>query len=167
MLDVRLALRALMLESSDISDAVGNVRIFPSFIPQGITADSIVYTLVSESSDYHMVGQSWLMQARYQIDCWSHTSDNAAVLSNFVNDQISGFRGTVVFGSNSPQDEIVIHGVFHDEGRESYDATTKMFRSSRDYLVWYEGIAQPIDISVTFDSTNVTFDDTTHTMDEA
>lgn len=129
-----------MLESSEVNDAVGASRLYPSVIPQGVTADSIVYTLISESSDYHMVGQSWLMQARYQIDCWSRSADNATALSDIVNDQLSGFRGTVLFGSNSPQDdEITIQGVFHDQGREDYDSVRKMFRSSRDYVVWYVG----------------------------
>lgn len=72
-----------------------------------------------------------------QIDCWAQTLDAAVALSNQVHNELTGFRGTVLYGSNSPQDSIVIHAVFHEQGRDEYDATAKLHARRRDYFIWY------------------------------
>lgn len=140
MKDVRKALRAILLGDGVINAAItdGSVkRIYPGILPQGITDQSIVYTLVTEESDYHMQGSSHLMQDRIQVDCWAQTPDAAVALANLVKDELSGFSGTVSFGADSPQASVVVHAVFHDQGRDDYDATAKLHVRRRDYLFWY------------------------------
>lgn len=140
MKDIRNALRALLIGDDDIDGVITASeisRIYPVVLPQGIILPSIVYNLITEGTDYHMQGPSGLIQARYQIDCWAQTQDAAVSLANLVKDKLSGFRGLVPFGSESPQEEIIIRGVFHDQGRDDYDPVAKLFRRQCDYLIWY------------------------------
>lgn len=137
MKDIRSALRAILLGDSTISTAIDASRIYPGILPQGVTQQSIVYTIVGEDSDYNMQGSSHLARDRIQLDCWAQTVDAAVVLANLVKDELSGFRGTVSYGSNSPQDSVVIHAVFHDQGRDEYDSTAKLHARRRDYFIWY------------------------------
>lgn len=137
MKDIRPALRAILLGDATISAAIGAVRIYPSVLPQGIIQQSIVYTLIGEDSDYHMQGSSQLAQDRIQLDCWAQTIDAAVALANLVKDELSGFRGTVSYGSNSPQDSVVILAIFHEQGRDEYDSTAKLHARRRDYFIWY------------------------------
>lgn len=138
--DIRPALRAYLLGDSEIAATVtaGSVtRLYPILLPQGITLPSIVYSLITEGTDYHMQGPSGLVQVRMQIDCWALTADAAVALANLVKDRLSGLRGTVAFGSESPQEEIIIRGVFHDQGRDDYDPIPKLYRRQCDYLIWF------------------------------
>jgi hypothetical protein len=140
MKDLRPALRALLLGDAAVLAAVttsGVSRIYPGVLPQGITLPSIVQNLISEGSGYHMQGDDGLVQARVQLDCWALTQDAAVSLAGLVFDLLSGFHGTVSFGSDSPQQSIVVRGVFHDQGRDDYDPVPKLFTRRRDYLIWY------------------------------
>lgn len=134
--DIRPALRAVLLGDVDVSSVVGT-RIYPAQIPQGVTDPSIVYSIITEDTDYHMNGPSGLKTDRIQIDCWAQESDQAVSLANDVEDVLSGFSGTVSFGSSSPQDSIVIHAVFHDIGDDIYDSVAKLYSKQRDYFFWY------------------------------
>jgi hypothetical protein len=140
MKDIRPALRAFLLADVAVSAAIttgGVSRLYPGVLPQGIAEPSIVQNLITEGSDYHMQGDSGLMQVRVQIDCWALTQDLAVSLANLVFDRLSGHSGTIAFGSNSPQDSIVVRGVFHDTGRDDFDQLAKLHSRRRDYLIWY------------------------------
>lgn len=134
------ALRKLMLDYPAILATVngGSIkRIFPNVLPQGITLPSIVANQITETDDYHMQGPSGLAMARIQIDCWALVDDDAIALANNVHDCLSGFKGTVSYGTNSPIDQVVIRGIFVSTGRDDYDDIAKLFARRRDYLVWH------------------------------
>jgi hypothetical protein len=140
MKDIRGALRAFLLSDAGINALVttGSVsRIYPGIVPQGITQTSIVQNLITEASDMTMDGPSGLGEARVQLDCWALTQDAAVALANLVMDRLNGHRGTIAFGTGSPQEEILLKGVFHDQGRDDYDDVRKMFTRRRDYIIHY------------------------------
>lgn len=143
MKDIRAALRSILIADAAVAAAVstGNspdlYRIYPSVLPQGITRASIVQNLVSETVGYFMQGDDGLFQARVQIDAWALTPDLAVSLSGLVFERLSGFSGTITYGSNSPLDSMTVRAVFHDQGRDDYDNTVKMYVRRRDYLIWY------------------------------
>lgn len=136
MKDIRPALRALLLGDAMVATISGG-RIYPVRLPQGQRLASIVYNRISELGDYHMLGPSGLAWARMQIDCWAEKQDDAVTLANAVYDRLSGFRGIVLFGSNSPLDQIDIKAIFLDQGREDYDEIAELYRMSRDYIIRY------------------------------
>ena len=134
LVDVRLGLRSLMLSDPSISTAVGGVRIYPVVLPQGITADSIVYNRITEFESLTMERPSGLVSARYQIDAWSKSVDSATVLANLVKEVVGGYRGQIALGS----DHVNVQLIEVINGRDDFDGVTFMYRVSKDYFVWYE-----------------------------
>ena len=121
-----------------ITRANGGERIFPVKLDQGVKKTSIVYSRISGLGDHTMQGPSGLARPRIQIDCWAPTANAAALLADLVKNRIDGFRGSMPYGSNSPQDTITVQGVFFDSERDDYDEIAKLYRVSRDYLIWFE-----------------------------
>ena len=136
--DVRHGLRAYLLGDSAISIVVGATRIYPIKLPQGQILPSIVYSRISGLGDHHMEGPSGLARPRIQIDCWAQSADAADNLARLVKDRIDGFRGAMPWGENSPEEAIQVQGIFFESEREDYDDAVKLYRSSKDYFVWYE-----------------------------
>jgi hypothetical protein len=131
MKDIRPALRSFLLGYSPISSLVGE-RVFPIKLPQGTTADSIVYNRISGVGDYHLQGLSGFANNRIQIDAWASTADKATTLADLIRDRIDGYRGEM--GTDSPP-SITVHGVFMAGQMEDYDDEAKLHRMSRDYFI--------------------------------
>jgi uncharacterized protein DUF3168 len=143
--DIRVGLRAYLLDDATIAAAVDSgasaslrYRVFAVRLPQGETRASIVYSRISGQGDHHMEGASGLNRTRVQIDCWAQTADAADLLARQVKERIDGYRGSILWGEDSPAEAIVVQGIFFDSEREDFDETANMHRSSKDYLVWYE-----------------------------
>ena len=140
--DIRGGLVSYMLADADILAMVGgsiaNARVYPVTLQQGISQPSIVYHRISGQGDHHMEGPSGLAQARVQIDSWAKRHDQAVALANLIKARIDGAADVVLFGSNSPTDDITVQGIFFDSVREDRDDGADMFRVSQDFIVWYE-----------------------------
>lgn len=136
--DLRVGLRAYLLGDVDISAAVGAARIYPIKLPQGEERASIVYSRISGQGDHHMQGPSGLNRNRVTIDCWAPTADAADLLARQVKARIDGFKGSMLWGENSPEEAIVVQGIFFDSEREDWDKEADLYRSSKDYFVWFE-----------------------------
>lgn len=135
-IDPRPGLRAFLLADTAIMNAVGQ-RIHPVIMPQGNDKDCIVYAAVSGQGDHYMLGASRIGRPRYQIDAWSKRADTATAIAGLVKNRLDGFRGVMPYGSNSPQDEVDVLGVFFEAEREFYDSDSNLYRVSRDYLFWH------------------------------
>ena len=135
--DIRPALRAYLLADPTISTAVGGTRIYPTVMPQGVKATSIVYNVISEITDHHTQGPSGLVMVRMQIDAYAQTTDAADALARAVKERIDGFSGLMAYGSASPQDSVTVQGVFSETARTGYEPDAELFRSSRDFLIWF------------------------------
>jgi hypothetical protein len=118
MKDIRRALVALLLADPAVNSLVGGERVRPIRLPQGERGPSIVQTLM-------------------QFDNVATSAGTATQLANAVFDCLSGYRGTVVVGSDSPAAAITIHGIFQTSERDTYDSVTEMFNVQRDMQVWY------------------------------
>jgi acyl-CoA synthetase (AMP-forming)/AMP-acid ligase II len=94
----------------------------------------VVYSLATEDTTYHNHGSDNLMSSRYTIGSWAQSADAAAQLADACYDVLSGFRGVVSYGSNSPQSQVMIYGVFLDLGSDDYDNTAKLHVRRRDYF---------------------------------
>ena len=128
--DIRAAIRSYLLADSTVSSLVGGTRIHNVQLPQGQVDPSVVFIKISEIGDYKMDGDSNLGHMRMQFDAWAQNADAATELANAVYDRLSGAKGLM--------DTVIVKGIFMDVGRDDYDAVAKMFRSSRDYFIWYD-----------------------------
>ena len=138
LVDLRPGLKAYLLADSAVSAAVGGARIYPLQLPQDVTQPSIVYQRVSGQGSHHMQGPSSLTRPRLQIDCWADNPDDAAALADLVKVRLDGFRGTIPYGSDSPQATVNVQGVFFEDERDLFDAATTLYRTSRDYFFWFD-----------------------------
>lgn len=135
--DIRPGLRTLILSNGQIAAIVGT-RVYPVLLPQGVTADSIVYNRITESESYRYVGPSGLVIARIQIDAWSQSVGQANALGDLIKEHIGGFSGQLAYGSSSPSDYVNVQGIFLINGDEDYDSVAALYRRRRDYNIVYE-----------------------------
>lgn len=144
--DFRVGLRAYLLDDATIAAAIDSgasasrrYRLFPVTLPQGEVRTSIVYSRISGQGDHHMEGASGLNRTRVQIDCWAQTADAADSLARLVKERIDGYRGSMLWGEDSPAEAIVVQGIFYESEREDWEkGPPELYRSSKDYIVWFE-----------------------------
>ena len=134
---IRPALRAYLLADPTIASAVGGTRVHPVVLPQGVKATSLVYNVISEITDHHTQGPSGLVMVRMQLDAYAQTTDAADALARAVKERIDGFAGVWTYGASSPSDAVEVQGVFADTARSDYQSDPELFRSSRDYRIFF------------------------------
>lgn len=137
--DIRPALRAFLLADNAISTRVGGRRIFPTLMPQGISATSLVYNRISGIGDHHMAGPSGYTAARIQIAAWAQVNDAAEELANLVKERLDGFRG-LMESTTSPAlfPPVRVQGAFYDsDNPPTYDEARKLYGVGRDYMIHY------------------------------
>src|SRR4029434_1016941 len=137
LVDLRPGWRNYLLTDSNIAAMVGT-RIYPVIAQQGIRDDLIVYNTISEIEGYHFTGPSGLVLARYQIDAWSVSAGRAARLADLLKERLGGAAGAWSYSSNSPNDVVIVQGVFLQTGDTDYDDEVQMYRNRRDYTIAYE-----------------------------
>lgn len=137
MIDLRAVLRSILLADGTVSGMVAGARVYPGILPQQFAGASLVQNLISEDTDYRMSGASGLVSTRVQIDAWAATADAAVALANAAKDCLSGYSGLTSFGSNSPQQTVMVQAIFAEQGSDEYDDEAKLHRRSRDYVVWH------------------------------
>lgn len=137
LLDIRKGLHNHLLSNAAIAAIVGT-RVYPVKNAEGNRLDCIVYFRVLETELYHYLGRAGLVGARFQIDVLSQTNGQANALADLVKEALSGYSGLWSYGGNSPSDTVPVQGVFLQTAFEDYDEETKLYRVSRDYMIWYE-----------------------------
>jgi hypothetical protein len=137
MKDIRIAFRTLLLSDPTVMTLCGG-RCYPVEFPENQRAPSLVYFRASGFADYHMRGDSGLEQIRMQLDSWADKHDSAVALADAAHDVLTGFRGRIVYGTDSPGAFIDIQGIFEMGERDLSDHTTRMFNMTRDFQISYE-----------------------------
>jgi hypothetical protein len=135
--DIRPALRAFLLADNAIAQAVGGTRIYPTVMPQGVKATSLVYNVISEVTNHTMGGPSGLVAIRMQLDAYSPNPDDADALARAVKKLIDGFSGPMPDGNSSPPDDVVVQGIFSETARTDFHPDAELHRVSRDYIIHY------------------------------
>ena len=132
--DIRPALYSFLMDDLNISSIVGGARIYPVKLLQGVIDPSIVYNRISGQGDHHSEGPSGLTRPRIQIDCYATTHDQAVSLADKVKTRLDGYKGVMGLG----QTAVNVQGVFFDSDRDDFDPDQKLYRVSRDYIIWFE-----------------------------
>lgn len=133
--DVAEGLRAFLLADPAISSKVGGSRIHPVKLPNSVPAGpSVVYNLISESSDRLSSGASGLVTSRYQLDSWASSYLEARDLGLLIKDRLNGYRGLMGTGAN----QVNTQGVFSETANPDYDSGLNLYRISRDFFISYD-----------------------------
>ena len=100
-----MGINALMLADIDVTNIVSD-RIYPVFPPQNKEGPFIVYSLITQLPDRHLISSSTLQHVRIQVDCYAQNDNNVLssygvvkTLANKVRLALDGFRGNVVLPS--------------------------------------------------------------------
>lgn len=136
LIDPRGAWRAILLADAAVA-AVVVARVYPQVLPQKPVLPAVTYQEISGSSDLVNDGPSGLASARVQFNCWADNADAAYALGLKVKAALDGYRGTVTWGSSSPQDSLVVRGVIFDSPRDLHDETAKLYARSLDFIIWF------------------------------
>lgn len=120
------------LSSSPAVTALVADRITPGRRDQGAAFPAIVYHLISAPRSRTLAGDTSLIKARVQIDCWGRTEDEADQTAKAVKAALEGARFT--HGS------VRVNGIFlideNDDG--GVTAPDNPFRSRLDFRVHHQ-----------------------------
>lgn len=124
----------------DLLKSYASGRVYIMRAPQGATAPFIVFQRTGSERWRSINGPSGIAQADIQIDVYAETLYAAKDLAATIEAAIDGYRGTVYYGNNSPQDSVVICGISLQNDIDLFDQTDEpfLFRNSMSYLVTYE-----------------------------
>lgn len=132
---IATGLRTLLLGDSNITAIIGT-RLYPIQLPQKPTLPALTYFRVSGEEQASNSGSQDYGWARFQIDAWAETFNEAETLANLVKERLHGFSGTVS-NSDSPPLSWVFQGIFAMTMRDFYEPEPKQYRVSRDYMMWF------------------------------
>lgn len=125
------AIIARLLGDAGVLVLVGN-RVFPVSRPQGSALPAATVMRISGAPIMDDGGESGLLDARIQIDCWGATYTSAKLLARAVLTSLSAFRGTV----GSTEFENIELDTERDSREGGGNAETYEFRTSLDFFVW-------------------------------
>lgn len=122
-----------------LSDLAGG-KVYPIRAPDNETDDFIIFQRTDSARWRSVNAPSGMAQAFIQVDCYSKSYYNAKELAGIVESRLDGFRGTVGYGSDSPQDSVRIGGISLQNDVDLYDQTEEpfLYRNTMSFLVTYE-----------------------------
>ena len=88
------SLYSFLTGNANLEALVGE-RIYPVVIPPQVTARPVV-TFSQESGDFieHLAGRSDTRFAEFSVDCWGTSYESARAVSDVVETELVGYRGT-------------------------------------------------------------------------
>jgi hypothetical protein len=130
---IETALFSILIADDTVGLSVTN-RIYPNIVPQKAAMPAITYQQISGPRQHVMTDDSGLVQASYQINCWSKTYVGARELSEAVRKVLDGYNGTV--------NTRVIHAILlDDEGdmpqMQAESDVLLRYGKRLDFTIWY------------------------------
>jgi hypothetical protein len=115
-------------------------RIYPLRAPDNMTDDFIIYQRVGSERYRSINDPSGLLKAIIQIDCYSKSYYNVKQTALNVETILDGFRGSVVYGSNSPQDSVRVAGIVMEGDSDLIDVDEEpfLYRITMTFNIIYE-----------------------------
>lgn len=107
---------------------------------QNASTPFIVFQNIGADRWRSVKGPSGMAQANIQIDSYDDSYYGAKELGEQIKTALDGYRGTVSYGSNSPQDTLRIAAISLQDETDLFDQTSEpfLYRSKHTYLVTYE-----------------------------
>ncbi len=132
------AILARLKAVSAVTAIVGSgtsARIHADHLPQDPTLEAITYRQISAPRVHAFGSDPGLVQARWQIDAWGSTYEEArdlgdAIRGNGAGNAFSRFSGTL--------DSTVVQSVLLDNEIPTFQDDSGSYRNMQDYMIWYE-----------------------------
>lgn len=124
----------------ELLSSLASGRIYALVAPQDVEAPFIIFQRTSGDRWHSLDNPAGIAQAEIQIDVYSDEYYEMKSLAADVENTIDGYRGTVYYGSGSPQEAVRIAGVTLQSESEILDQSDepRLFRHTARYLVTYE-----------------------------
>lgn len=115
-------------------------RVYALVAPQNATAPFIVYHRQGGERWRAVDAPSGMAQVTIQVDAYDNDFYGMKDLAASIEAILDGYRGTVSYGSNSPQDTLRIGGIALIDESDTIDQSEEppLHRNSTDYSVIYE-----------------------------
>ena len=128
------AILARLLAVTAITNIVGS-RIYAPHLPQKPVFEAIAFRLISAPRVHAFGSDPGLVQARWQIDAWGNTYEEARDLG----DAIRGDGAGSAFSRwNGTLDSTVVQGVLLENEIPTFEDESGSHRNLQDYMIWYE-----------------------------
>lgn len=137
-MSIRDDFRTYLLTKSGITDLIGGSgsgnRIYPGFIPQGVSLPAVALNLISDVPHHDTDGANGWAEARIQVDCYGALPPAAEAVSEQIRLACDGYSGTM--GSSNVQ------FCFKDDGGDTPESAVgneadQRFRRRSDYRLAY------------------------------
>lgn len=125
------AVYTLLTSYTDITDLC-STRIYPDFLPEGVTFEAIRYRMTSETGVSAHDGPIGLYKHNVQFDCYASTGLEAEALARAVRQNIEGYRGTVA--------GYRIDGIFFINALSDFDNDLNARRRILDFMIHYRDV---------------------------
>lgn len=102
-------------------------RIYPAPLPQGTTLPAMTYQLISDPQSYSNGNDTCYHVARYQLDCWSDSHQEAVRVDGVTRQALSGHSGQ--WGAHD------IGFVKRATGSAHFEPETQLRRVRSDYMI--------------------------------
>ena len=96
-MNIEKAIYSILSSTPAVTGIVAS-NIFPVFVPQpgNDNLPAITYQQISGIRDHVMTGPTGLVEARFQINCWSKTYKETEDLANAVRTTLDGYSDTIM-----------------------------------------------------------------------
>jgi len=115
-------------------------QVFLMRAPDGAEGPFIIFQQTDSLRWRAINGPSGMSQVFMQVDCYAAGAYDAKELAAEVESILDGYRGTVYYGDDSPQDFVRIAGITLQNDVDIFDQTARpfLFRKSTSYLITFE-----------------------------
>ncbi len=115
-------------------------RVYAMRAPQNATEPFCVFQETNKNVWRSINNPSEIAQANIQVDVYARTLYDAKERALTIEGLLDGYRGTVSYGTNSPQDTLRIAGISLQSAVDIFDQTEEpfLYRRSMDFLITYE-----------------------------
>lgn len=106
---------------------------FLAQLPKDFTLPSWIYEVVSDPTDYELLGPVSQSSTRFQLKCIGTTGAQVITLAKAINDVLSGYHGTL-----TDPDATVVHGIFKTNTIDFFDDNARNFVRILEYRICFD-----------------------------
>lgn len=114
-------------------------KVYAMRAEQGATGPFVIFQNTDSGRWRSINNPSGIAQAQFRIDAYAQEFYEAKALAGQIEAALDGYRGTVYYEGDSPQDSIFIAGISLQTESDILDETENplLFRNTALYLVTY------------------------------